>query len=67
MGFNSAFKELKLLKNPWNGRLNNVNDSVLNVLRFILKGYKAFRHKYIDEMNRQILRKKLAEISALTT
>ena len=28
MGFNSAFKGLKLLKNPGNGRLNNLNDPV---------------------------------------
>jgi len=33
MGFNSAFKGLKLLKNPGNGRLNNLNDPALNVLR----------------------------------
>jgi len=36
MGFNSAFKGLKLLKTPGNGRLNNLNnlkDPVLNVLR----------------------------------
>jgi len=36
MGFNSAFKGLKLLKNPGNGRLNNLNnlnDPVLNVLK----------------------------------
>ena len=26
MGFNSAFKGLKLFKNPGNGRLNNLND-----------------------------------------
>ena len=26
MGFNSAFKGLKLLKNPGNGRLNNLNN-----------------------------------------
>ena len=34
MGFNSAFKVLKLLKkkNPGNGRLNNLNDPVLNAL-----------------------------------
>jgi len=32
MGFNSAFKGSKLLKNPGNGRLNNLNDPVLNVL-----------------------------------
>jgi len=24
---------VKIVKNPWNGRLNNLNDSVLNVLR----------------------------------
>jgi len=33
MEFNSAFKGLKLLKTPGNGRLNNLNDPVLNVLR----------------------------------
>jgi len=33
MGYNSAFKGLKLLKSPGNGRLNNLNDPVLNVLR----------------------------------
>ena len=39
MGFNSAFKGLKLLKkNPGNGRLNNLNDPVLNVL-MILKTF----------------------------
>jgi hypothetical protein len=32
MGFNSAFKGLKLLNTPRNGRLNNLNDPVLNVL-----------------------------------
>jgi len=32
MGFNSAFKGLKLLKKPSNGRLNNLNYPVLNVL-----------------------------------
>jgi len=32
MGFNSAFKGLKLFKNPGNGRLNNLNDPVLNAL-----------------------------------
>ena len=32
MGFNSAFKGLKLLKTPGNGSLNNLNDPVLNVL-----------------------------------
>jgi len=35
MGFNSAFKGLKLLKkNPGNGLLNNLNDPVLNVLSY---------------------------------
>ena len=34
MGFNSAFNGLKLLKKPGNGRLNNLNDPVLNVLTF---------------------------------
>ena len=33
MGFNSAFKGLKLLKISANGRLNNLNDPDLNVLR----------------------------------
>jgi len=33
MGLNSAFKGLKLLKTPGNGRLNNLNDPVFNVLR----------------------------------
>jgi hypothetical protein len=33
MGFNSVFKGLKLLKTPGNGRLNNLNDPVINVLR----------------------------------
>jgi len=32
MGFNSAFKGLKFVKNPGNGRFNNLNDLVLNVL-----------------------------------
>jgi len=32
MGFNSAFKRVKIVKNPGNGRLNNLNDPVLNVL-----------------------------------
>jgi len=37
MGFNSAFKGLKFKKkNPGNGRLNNLNDPVLNVLRMDL-------------------------------
>jgi len=26
MGFNSAFKGVKIVKNPGNGRLNNLND-----------------------------------------
>jgi len=42
MGFNSAFKGLKIVKNPGNGRLNNLNDPVLNVLIFniLYKGVK---------------------------
>ena len=32
MGFNSALKGLKLLKKTGNGRLNNLNDVVINVL-----------------------------------
>jgi len=32
MGFNSAFKGLKFVKNPGNGCLNNLNDHVFNVL-----------------------------------
>ena len=35
MGFNSAFKWVKIVKNPGNGRLNNLNNlnyPVLNVL-----------------------------------
>jgi len=35
MGFNSAFKGLKLLKKPGNGRLNNLNDPVLSVLMYL--------------------------------
>ena len=38
MGFNSAFKGLNLLKNPGNGRLDNLNDLVLNVLRLPMFG-----------------------------
>jgi len=33
MGFNSAFKWVKIDKKPGNGRLNNLNDPVLNVLK----------------------------------
>ena len=39
MGFNSAFKGLKLLKNPGNGRLNNLNDPILNVLSECVRFY----------------------------
>jgi len=35
MGFNSAFQVLKLLKKPGNGRLNNLNGPVRNVLSSI--------------------------------
>ena len=48
MGFNSAFKGLKLLKNPGNGRLNNLNDPVLNVLRHYFDGIF-----FIDECERK--------------
>ena len=37
MGFNSAFK---IVKNPGNGRLNNLNDPVLNVLNYVEIGNK---------------------------
>jgi hypothetical protein len=33
MGFNSAFK---IVKNPGKGRLNNLSDPALNVLKYIL-------------------------------
>ena len=42
MGFNSAFKGLKLLKTAGNGRLNNLNDPVLNVL----KQLPIYRHRW---------------------
>jgi len=46
MGFYSAFKGLKLLKPPGNGRLNNLNnlnDPVLIVLRsYPVPSYKIF-------------------------
>jgi len=35
MGFNSTFKGLKIVKNPGNGRLNNLNVLVLNVLKWV--------------------------------
>ena len=35
MGFNSAFR-VKIVKNPGNGRLKNLNDPVLNVLIYIV-------------------------------
>jgi len=38
MGINSAFKRLKLLKTPGRGRLNNLNDPVLNVLKKLKRG-----------------------------
>ena len=38
MGFNSAFKGLKIVKNPGNGRLNNLNDPVLSVLKWLVLG-----------------------------
>ena len=50
MGFNSAFKGLKLLKTSGNGRLNNLNDPVLSVLRKSVIGHDAvFRVTYIQK------------------
>jgi hypothetical protein len=43
MGFNSAFKGL-IVKNPGNGRLNNLNDPVLNVLT--LRGEYAYANDF---------------------
>ena len=49
MGFNSVFKGLKLLKkNLGNGRLNNLNDPVLNVLRARHRGGNC---AYIQKKN----------------
>ena len=45
MGFNSAFKGLQLLKNPGNGRLNNLNDPVLNVLILYVPILQNIVHK----------------------
>jgi len=47
MGFNSAFKGLKLLKTPGNGRLNNLNDPVLNVLAQCKSTFLPRNQKYI--------------------
>jgi len=44
MGFNSAFKGLKLLKTLGMGVLNNLNDPVLNVL--IIVGNCMTVHSY---------------------
>ena len=44
MGFNSAFKGLKFVKNPGNGRLKNLNDPVLNVL---IQLHIIEVHKYV--------------------
>jgi len=44
MGFNSAFKGLKLLKTPGNGRLINLNDPVLNVLTSTQGGVNGQHH-----------------------
>jgi len=40
MGFNSAFKRVKIVKNPGNGRLNNLNDPVLNVLKLKTENFR---------------------------
>jgi len=42
MGFNSAFKGLKFLKTPGNGRLNNLNDPVLNGLTRVSTGFRTY-------------------------
>ena len=43
MGFNSAFKGLKLLKTPGNGRLNNLNNLALNVLNSNVFVFHSFK------------------------
>jgi len=58
MGFNSAFKGLKLLKKtPGNGCLNNLNDPVLNVLidQMELVDYVAGSLKHYDNMLTSLL------------
>ena len=57
MGFNSAFKGLKLLKTPVTGVYTILNDPVLNVLRSTVKepGY-SFSYqtqKFINETSKQ--------------
>jgi len=60
MGFNSAFKGLKLLKNPGNRRLNNLNDPVLNVLirrRYLLQPevfWQAEKFGHVDGLAKSI-------------
>jgi len=58
MGFNSAFKGLKFVKSPGNGRLNNLNDPVLSVLSvwnyfpfFYQGGYLNFSALFLTSMN----------------
>jgi hypothetical protein len=47
MGFNSAFKGLKLLKTPGNERLNNLNDPILNVLNCIGSNEAKLQNVYM--------------------
>jgi len=41
MGFNSAFKGFEIVNTPGNGRLNNLNDPVLNVLSYTNKKWRS--------------------------
>ena len=43
------FKGLKLLKNPGNGRLNNLNDPVLNVLTIKRLNEKSVNNKRLSQ------------------
>jgi len=54
MGFNSAFKGLKLLKNPGSGRLHNLNDP--NRPQCVKK-FWAERSKDIDVVGKTMLKK----------
>ena len=62
MGFNSAFKGLKLLKNPGNGRLNNLNDPVLNVLILTIEVHTEspctliciYKYVFVTEMHAEV-------------
>jgi len=49
MGFNSAFKELKFLNTPGNGRLNNLNDpsrpQCVNTFTMKLRKLETLKHQ----------------------